>query len=295
MTTLPDQPTLTPRAPRWVHAWTWGVFAAISLLLAALYYHYRDTDVWYLWTGSELKPRGAFNELYRPSIFRQRANTLSNLGFILTGLYVMAYAWWDTLREPPENAPYAVRQPALFGLFGIACFVLGAGSGAMHAGVPRGHTMDVFGMFFIFTALIALQWARWIPEVPFGSRRWPSWPILAIAAVIGSVLLKNYAHVLGGDIFVFVSLIVTTGVVVCADFVLRPTTQRIRWLVLANFCGLTAYYIWLLDKDGKFSTPESWLQGHAFWHLLQGLALGCMAIFYHSEIPRPTRRPCPSP
>jgi hypothetical protein len=39
-------------------------------------------------------------------------------------------------------------QPALMGLFGVACIVLGFGSGLMHAAMmPLGHKLDVFGMF----------------------------------------------------------------------------------------------------------------------------------------------------
>jgi hypothetical protein len=38
-----------------------------------------------------------------------------------------------------------------------------------------------------------------------------------------------------------------------------------------------------LDVARKFGTPESWIQGHALWHLLTALALGSMYLYYRSE------------
>lgn len=44
-------------APRWVHAYVWGIIGAITVVLLA---RYRDTDVWMLWMGNPVNPRGTF-------------------------------------------------------------------------------------------------------------------------------------------------------------------------------------------------------------------------------------------
>ncbi len=187
-------------APRRVHGFTWGIFGAFTFLLVVLYYFYGNTDVWFLLYENTLKSSGSFAETPRPSIFRTPANTWSNLGYILVGLYIIAYAWWDARRENTEQDPYAVRTPALMGLYGVACIVVGLGSGLMHASLMGfGHKMDVLGMFFVFVALIALQWARWIPFVPFTNRRWPTWPIISFAAIAVTALLMVYRGVIAGD------------------------------------------------------------------------------------------------
>jgi hypothetical protein len=47
---------------------------------------------------------------------------------------------------------------------------------------------------------------------------------------------------------------------------------------------MAARICWLLDVAGKFSGPDAWLQGHAVWHLLAGLSLASMYLFYRSEV-----------
>jgi len=274
-------------APLWVHGVALGSFGVIALCLLVLYLVYRDTDVWLLWTGTPLASQHAFAEAVRAGIFRQPANTWSNLGFVFVGLYIMAYAWWDHRREVPADAPYAVRHPALMGHFGLACVVLGFGSGLMHAAMTSlGHRLDVFGMFISVSALVALQLARRVPTLPLGSRRPQSWPVFALAAIVASIVLVLYPDAFGGDITIMVSLIILTGLYVFLDVVLPIAKQQYRWVVLAFGALAIAFYIWNLDVARRFSAPDAWLQGHAIWHLLNAVTLGAMAVYYRTETPR---------
>lgn len=274
-------------APLWVHGAAWGSFGLITLGLFVLYMIYRDTDVWYVWTGTPLRLEHAFAEQVRGSIFRQPANTWSNLGFVLVGLYLMAYGWWDYRRDLPEDAPYALRQPALMVNFGLACVVLGFGSGFMHAAMNSlGHRLDVFGMFISVSALIALQLARRFPTLPLGAWRPQSWPLFGLLAIVASIILVLYPNAFGGDITIMVSLIVLAVLYVFLDMVLPITKQQYRWTTLAFASIALAFYIWNLDKARVFSEPDAWLQGHAIWHLLCAVNLGAMAVFYRTETPR---------
>lgn len=243
---------------------------------------------------SPLKSAHAFAEAIHPGIFRTRANTWTNLSYVLVGLYVVAFAWWDARKETTEHDPYAVQQPALMGLFGVACFVLGIGSGLMHASMmPLGHKIDVFGMFMTLAALIALQWARWVPVVPFAKRRWPTWPFFAIIAIATSVLLLVYGRELARGNVIVVALIGMVGLGSGVDVLSRNTSQQFRWLILAFVSLTVAYYIWRLDRARQFTLPDAWLQGHAIWHLLTAAMFGFMAYFYRSEVPRPRiKRAC---
>jgi len=38
-----------------------------------------------------------------------------------------------------------------------------------------------------------------------------------------------------------------------------------------------------LDVAGRFGTPDTFLQGHALWHLLTAASLGAMYMYYRSE------------
>jgi hypothetical protein len=279
------------KAPRWVHGYAWSIFGALFLILLVLYIIYKDTDIWYIWFGNEPKDSGAFAESITPGIFRTRANTWSNLFYIIVGIYIVAYSWWDARRTTTDRDPYAVRQPALMALYGLACIVLGFGSGFMHASMmPFGHKADVFGMFFVFIALIALQWGRWIPYLPFTNRRWPSWPVIAIIAIVVSMLLFIYRKELGKAETILGRLTLLIGLGIVVDLIWRRYSQQYLWLLLAIISLAVGGYLQRADVARRFNPSDAWLQGHAVWHLLTAAMYAFMAIFYRSEVPRSARR-----
>jgi hypothetical protein len=273
-------------APAWVHALPWGLCGVITLVLIVLYLIYRDTDVWMILSDTPLRTKHSFHEAVYGSIYRQRANTLSNIGYILVGFYVMAYAWWDYRRATSETDPYAVRHPGLMGLFGIACIVLGIGSGLMHAAMTSwGHKLDVLGMVVTVTALAALHWARWVPGVRFAGRYWPTWPVLGFLTFAGSIYFVVNLDKFGFGNAAFGGLIGIVGASMALEVVSGRSSLQYRWPVLSLASLALAYYVWNLDRAGRFSSPDSWFQGHALWHFLTAVTLGCAANFYRTEVP----------
>lgn len=286
-------------APLWVHGAAWGFFGLITLALVVLYYAYMGTDVWYLWMGNVAPERHSFNEaIYSASLFRQPANTWSNLSYVFVGLYVLAFAWWDMRRATSAKDPHIVRQPMMMVLFGVYCVMLGFGSGLMHASMTSiGHKADVFAMYGVLVVLVAMQWSRWLPELPFLRRRIPTWPLFFVAGIVGSIVVFNYRSELGSKTIMF-SLIGLIALGNGLDVLFGKTSQQYRYHVLSFWSMAIAYWIWNLDRAGQFSAPESWLQGHAIWHLLTGVALGTMALFFRTEVPLAatvkTREPVPA-
>lgn len=282
-------------APLWVHGLAWGLSAAATLATVVLYLVYRDTDVWTQWLGDSgwgAWPSGSethFAERIRPeSVFRTPSNTFSNLAYVYVGFYILAYALWDFRRETGPAAPYAIRQPALMALLGFACMFLGFGSGFMHASLTSlGHWYDLLGMYGSLAAVIALHWGRWAPSVPLGTRRLPTWPVLGVAAcAVGYYWALNDARV--GVLPLMLSLILTIGASIAIDTRLMPTRKYYRWYALAIAALALGYTIWNLDGANIIAGPDGWLQEHAIWHLLTALSLGFMAIYYRSELPRPS-------
>lgn len=274
--------------PCWVHGLAWGCFGVIMTIMLVLFVLYKDTDIWFLCYGYSLPEDHVFAEAIHPGIFRTCSNTWSNMGFVFVGLYVVAFAWWDARRETTKYDCYAVRQPSMMGLFGIACIVVGFGSTAMHASLtPWGHLFDVFGMYIVLLSLAALQWARWIPDVPLGGRRRPTWPFFSIATIAASIWLLFYGrHMVGGHFILGISFLSIPLGIALDLFVLRRTFLQIRWLVLAAASFVLGAYIWQLDVANAFSPPDAWWQGHAIFHLLMAVTLGSMAQFFRSEVPR---------
>lgn len=273
-------------APAWVHVVPWAITGAITLLLVILYLIYRDTDVWMKYSNHPIGGKHAFNELVYGSIYRQRANTLSNIGYILVGLYVIAYAWWDFRRPTSESDPYAVRQPALMFYFGFTCIILGIGSGLMHAAMTSwGHKGDVLGMVATVTALAALHWARWIPGFRIAGTYVPTWPLLASLAFVGSAGFVTDPGWGGLGNTTYGAIIGLVGAGMTLDVLTRRSSLQYRWPVLSFLSLALAYYIWNLDRAGTFSSPDSWFQGHALWHFLTAVTLGCAVNFYRTELP----------
>lgn len=273
-------------APAWVHILPWSLTGALLLLLVVLYLFYRDTDVWMILSDTPLRTKHAFNEAVYGSIYRQRSNTLSNLGYILVGLYVIAYAVWDYRRPTSESDPYAVRHPALVVLFGITCIELGIGSGLMHAAMTSwGHKLDVLGMVATLAALAALHWARWIPGIRIAGRYVPSWPVLGFLAFAGPIYFILNFDRFGFGNAAYGGIIGIVGTGMALEVVARRSSLQYRWPVLSFVSLALAFFIWNLDRAGSFSSPDSWFQGHAVWHLLTAVTLGCAVNFYRTEVP----------
>ena len=87
----------------------------------------------------------------------------------------------------------------------------------------------------------------------------------------------------GGTIMVALVLFTVLGGVL--DTLWRVASQRIVWHGVAFVSLAAAYAIWRLDVARQFAPPESWFQGHALWHVLTAVTLGCMAIVYRTETP----------
>jgi hypothetical protein len=56
-----------------------------------------------------------------------------------------------------------------------------------------------------------------------------------------------------------------------------------RFLQAAWGTLILAFVIWMLDITKILCNPNSWLQGHALWHLLGAVAGGFLYLYYRSE------------
>lgn len=128
------------------HGFVWGTVAVIVLTLWWVTQAAGERNVWDGWRGSqELLSPGYRERIYASGIFRTRANTWSNLAYIVVGLYGIALGCRD--RRQPHGDAYLIRTPALSLAFGGACCVLGFGSGFFHASLTLiGQQFDVAAM-----------------------------------------------------------------------------------------------------------------------------------------------------
>lgn len=130
--------------------------------------------------------------------------------------------------------------------------------------------------------IIAIGIGRWIPALQLGARRLPAWPVLLVIVAIASGLLFHFKWSMSASM-VLKSLI---GSVATLTLLARIGSSRrldARWLVASAAALVIAVFCRERDIAGRFSGPDAWAQGHALWHVLTAVSLGCVFAFYRSE------------
>jgi hypothetical protein len=285
------------RLPTWVHGFAWGALVVMTLALVGIARLGRDRNVWEGWReSSELRHPAYAERVYVNDVFRTRANAWSNLAYVLVGLYCIALAWHDFRHPCPERAGYLVQTPALGLTFGLACCYLGAGSGLFHASLTRlGQQLDVAAMYAPLLALIALNFGRWIPRLTLGNghRNLLTWPLLIVFVGVASLLLFIYKWSMSSR-NVLSTLIATVAFFAVLDRFRASRKLAVCWLVWSSAVLVAAVLCRQLDVAGRFTGPDAWLQGHTLWHLLTSLSLGCMYLYYRSEVATSPDCGCPN-
>ena len=272
--------------PKWVHACAWGGILALVLLLIAVSHYYDGRNVWSGWVEArELQRPNYAERVYADDFLRTRANSWSNLAYVLVGFYALGLAVHDRRRNPASIGGYLVGTPPMSILFGVACCYLGFGSGLFHASLTRwGQQLDVAAMYAPMLALIAINLGGWIPriKIPGGQRGFATWPILAALVLVASFLLYYYKWSMS-SVKVLSTLILSLTVLAVLEEFIRRRRKTFWWLILSFATLVGARVCWELDVAKKFSGPDACLQGHAVWHLLSALSLGCMYFYYRAE------------
>ena len=285
--------------PIGVHLLAWGGLLGLVLLLVGVTRAFDGQDIWRGWAESRgMRQPNYAERIYRENVFRTRANTWTNLGFVLVGFYVLGFAARDWQRRSAvrETRGYVEETPELSVLFGIASIYLGFGSGLFHASLTQwSQQLDVASMYAPLLAGIALHLGRWsrAARARWGRPHAPLWPWLATGVFIGSGLLYRYKWSMSST-RVLTTLILTVALLGLADLIFMRRQRRFRWLVFSTLALVAAVICRERDIAGKFSGPDTWLQGHAVWHLLTAASVACLYAYQRCEAsfdPSPKKDP----
>ena len=247
-----------------------GLVAAASLALLT-------AAITWGWLGPDVGRGDNFCELAHSGLIKQPANTLSNLGFVVTGLLVALHA---SRREEAEQVGHVMsRQVAT----AYACVVvlLGPASAAMHATQSAwGGHLDLLSMYLIASFAAAWAWTRWTRRGPRAFATAYAGSVLA-CELVGlwprPVPIVHYA----GNV-AFAALLVTATVLEVRLWQCTETTRTIAYGVVATASMVVAFTIWLISTNG-WCDPDSIWQGHAAWHLLCAVAAYWLYRLYASE------------
>lgn len=161
-------------------------------------------------------------------------------------------------------------------IYGVALILIGLGSTFYHASLTFvGQFFDVMGMYLLACFILLYNLSR----VTVLRARSFVLLYLAINAVLAFLLivlpeLRRY---------LFALLILTALVLVYAPRAHKQTRAQRKYLTAAVATLMLSFLIFLLDLTKIFCWPESWMQGHALWHLGGALAAGLLHQHYRAE------------
>ena len=279
--------------PVGLHGFVWGCACLLVVIIAIASQLLWGSEVWSEWTESSGLRRPSYAErVHVDDLLRTRANAWSNLAYVIVGLYAMGLAGHDA-RQDMATKGYLVKTPAMSLAFGMACCYLGFGSGLFHASLTRfGQQLDVASMYAPLLMMIAINLGRWVPGFTIRRKQIPTWPILVSLVVVISAFLFVYKWSMS-SMNVLSTLILIVGLLALFDQVQRVRLLNYRWLIGSSLALGLAVLCRELDVAGRFSGPDAWLQGHAIWHVLTSLSIGCMYFYFRGDYRDADRRGAP--
>lgn len=226
------------------------------------------------WLGADVGRGADFCEAAHDGWVRQPANSFSNAGFVLAGLFVAH----RVDRHTPADA---VMSRSVGTFYACLVVILGPASAAMHATQTEwGGHLDMLSMYLIAGFAAAWSWVRW-------TRRGSTAFVTAYVACVTACELAGLwpdpvpvVHYAGNLAF---GLLLVAAVVLETRVWRRGETSLVfRHGIVALALMLVAFTIWLLSNAG-WCDPQSWVQGHAAWHLLCAVAAYWLFRMYASE------------
>jgi len=248
-----------------------GISLAITLsiyfFLSGISYSFPD------WEQASCMPDHCFCENPNQTPIRQPSNTWSSLSFCFVGFYILLSRFTSGKRK--ENRSSFGKSAIFSILYGLSLILIGFGSVFFHASLSlAGQFFDVTGMncLALFIFLFHIHRVRKFP----------------ISIFLISYLILNL--ILAYSLFAYpflrrylFGIILISSLIPGFAFGSSHSEWNYRWIASALIIQAIAFFIWILDLQKIICTPDSYLQGHAVWHILGAIASYCLYRFYLSE------------
>lgn len=223
-----------------------------------------------------------FCEHAREGLIKQPSNSFSNLGFSIAGLAIAWLAFrnkFDAVNRMTRTAFYPIFYSSIV-------ILLGAGSFAMHAtNTSWGGFFDLLSMFLFSSFVISYALMRWFKLSEFKFFLIYFSIVLFCSCLHLSDLNKTVIVVVRPDEIVFASCLIAATVLELLMKYKRGNEIEAKWGLLGVGSLIVAFIIWNLSRtqDSLFCDPNSLIQGHAMWHLLDALGAYFVFVFYTTE------------
>ena len=221
---------------------------------------------WQRWEPATCIKAGCFCEAANTqSPIRQAANTYSSLGFVFSGMFIVASA----RKGNRFSVGYSI-------LMGLASIIVGVGSAFYHASLTFvGQFFDVFGMFLLAAFMLVYAWER----------IWKLRIITTLGLFLTLNIFLSWLQIAIPDTRRYAFAIVLIIALVFEYYFRVKDKPQINVRLLQVGIGLLAgaYIIWILDNTRIVCFENSLLQGHAIWHILGAISVWFLYRYYTSE------------
>jgi hypothetical protein len=228
------------------------------------------------WLGPDVGRGANFCEAARDGWVKQPANSYSNLGFVVAGLLV---AWRAGRRDLLGDV--LPQHDGLATAYACVVVVLGPASAAMHATQAElGGDLDLLSMYLVASFAAAYALMRWVRQ---GRVLFAQLFLLFVAAceLIGSYDGTVPVVEQSGNI-AFATLLLVAVVTEVRLWRRGGTRTNLWWGAASLGAILVAFAIWNVTKSA-WCDPDSLLQGHAAWHLLDAASAYLLFRLWASE------------
>jgi hypothetical protein len=232
---------------------------------------------WSHWKPATCMPDDCFCEAIRSGAVAQPSNTWSSFSFVLLGLLIIGKNRQDvSLKRERARSNPMTRHTAHATVYGISLVIIGLGSAFYHASLTFvGQCFDVMGMYLLASFILLYNLFRLSPL---------DRPVFVMAYVTLNLIL-GYILVQFPELRRYLF-----GMLVVAAMVakhhrrrkIKPNNNEV-FIQVAALTLIAAFVLWVLDLTKILCAPNSWLQGHALWHVLGALAAGFLYLYYRSE------------
>ncbi len=236
--------------------------------------------LWELMKPATCMPDNCFCEPVVHGLIRQPINTWTNLAFILAGTLTLLVAISDLATPSAKrDGTNLMRSQWLYpGIYSYAAALIGLGSMFYHGTmIFYGQVADILGMYLLstFMALYNLSRAFKLKGSTFFG------VYLGINIALG--VISTLWPVSRRPIFIGILAVILLSELLARKLVSSRLSMK---MLLAAFASLViGCAAWLLDINGLFCLPNSWMQLHSLWHIGMAGAIWFLYLYYRSERP----------
>jgi hypothetical protein len=237
---------------------------------------------WEALTPASCMPNHCFCEPVVSGLIRQPINTWTNLAFILAAAMTALVATLDLFGKSGNQVQTnLMRSQWIYpATYAYTATLVGIGSIFYHGTMAfYGQVLDILGMYLIstFMALYNLSRAFKLKGSTF------------FGFYVGINIILGYISTtkpeLRRPIFIGILVVILASELLARKMVQSRMSRKMLGAALISLViGCSA---WVLDVNGFFCMPNSWLQLHSTWHIAMAAAIGFLYLYYRSERPIP--------